>query len=193
MLLSRVFGGFRGSERCRHASARGFTMIELMVTLTILAVLTVVAAPSFNNALLSNRLAGVANSFTASTQLARSEAIKRNSTVRLCRSSTGTSCATTGTWAQGWIVFHDIDNDGTVGAGEPILQVQQAIQADYHFTTTSTGTPYSLKFAAIGGTADSATLLLCRATPSPGQQERVISISATGRISVTTTRTGTCV
>lgn len=188
----RISGGFRWQRRGRPAAACGFTMIELMVTMTILAVLTVVAAPSFNDALLSNRLAGVANSFSASAQLARSEAIKRNSVVRLCRSSTGTSCATTGSWQQGWIVFHDVDNDGAVGAGEAILQVQQAIPADYHFTTTSTGAPYSLSFRAIGGTADSATLLLCRATPSPGKQERTIAVSATGRTSVTTTRTGAC-
>ncbi len=160
--------------------------------MTILIVLTLVAAPSFNDAMLSNRLASVANSFSASAQLARSEAIKRNSAVRLCRSSTGTGCASSGTWQQGWIVFHDANNDGAVGSGEAILQVQQAAPADYHFTTTSTGTSYNLKFQAIGGTADSATLLLCRATPSAGRQERVISVSATGRTSVTTTRAGSC-
>jgi type IV fimbrial biogenesis protein FimT len=172
--------------------SRGFTLIELMVTLTILAVLTVVAAPSFNEALLGNRLAGVVNSFVASAQLARGEAIKRNSTVRLCRSADGASCATTGTWQQGWIVFHDANNDGIVNNGETILQVQQAAPAGYHFTTTSSGAPYSLKFQSMGGTADSATLVLCRATPTPGKQERTIKLTATGRASVTTTRAGVC-
>ena len=182
----------RNSPVRSSSSEGGFTLIELMVALTILAVLTVVAAPSFNDALLSNRLAGYANNFNASAQLARSEAIKRNATVLICRSSDGTSCASTGTWQQGWIVFHDANNNGAVDSGEAILQVQQAISSDYHFTTTSTGTSYALKFQSVGGTADNATLLLCRATPSPGRQERTISITATGRTAVATTRTGTC-
>lgn len=167
---------------------RGFTLIELMVTVAIIAVLAMVAAPSFNDAILSNKLASFSNSFVASTQLARSEAIKRNATVRVCRSANGTSCATDGTWQQGWIVFHDADNDGSVDAGETVIQVQAALSADYHFT----GDSYSLVFQPIGGGSTSASLTLCRATPSAGRQERTIGVGSTGRTSVSTTRTGVC-
>lgn len=166
----------------------GFTLIELMVTVGIIAVLAMIAAPSFNEAILSNKLAAFSNTFVASAQLARSEAIKRNSTVRVCRSTDGASCATTGTWQQGWVVFHDADNDGTVDSGETVIQVQAAISSDYHFT----GSEYSLVFQPSGAGATSTTLGLCRATPSPGKQERAISVSATGRTSVTTTRDGVC-
>lgn len=167
---------------------RGFTLIELMVTVAIIAVLAMVAAPSFNEAILSNKLASFSNSFVASTQLARSEAIKRNSTVRICRSGNGTSCATDGTWQQGWIVFHDADSDGSVDAGETVIQVQGGLSADYRFT----GDSYSLVFQSIGGGSTSASLVLCRATPSAGAQERSIGLSATARATVTTTRTGVC-
>ena len=56
-------------------------MIELMVTVAILAILGTIAAPSFNDVILGNKLAAYANNFVASAQLARSEAIKRNAAI----------------------------------------------------------------------------------------------------------------
>ena len=158
---------------------RGFTLIELMVTVSIVATLTLVAAPSFNDAFLSNKLASYANNFVASAQLARSEAIKRNATVTLCRSADAATCATSGGWQQGWIVK----------SGTTVIQQQAALSSDYLLT----GNVYSVAFQASGAGATSATLKLCRATPSPGAQDRDIKISATGRASVSKTTTGVCV
>jgi type IV fimbrial biogenesis protein FimT len=171
----------------------GFTMIELMVSLTVLGVLAAIALPSFNQAFLSNRLASFSNSFIASAQLARSEAIKRNASVKMCRSSNGTSCAATSGWQQGWIIFSDngaggnADN-GTVDSDETRIHYQQALSADYSFT----GDSYSVSFQPSGLVASTVNLVLCRLTPSPGSQERTISIGTTGRVSVATTRTGSC-
>lgn len=83
----------------------GFTLIELMVTIAVIAILTMVAVPSFSAAMLSNKLAGYANNFVASALLARSEAIKRNVAVTLCRSADLSTCASSGGWQQGWIVM----------------------------------------------------------------------------------------
>lgn len=172
----------------RAGPARGFTLIELLVTIAIVAILAALAAPSFNSAILSNKLAAFANNFVASAQLARSEAIKRNATVRICRSADGTNCASSGTWQQGWIVFRDVDNDSTVDADDTVIQVQQAMSSDYHFT----GDTYDLVFQPIGAGATSTTLTLCRALPSAGNQERIITLSATGRTSVKKETTGVC-
>lgn len=160
----------------------------MMVTVSVLGVLAAIAAPSFNNAILGNKLAAFANDFVGAAQLARSEAIKRNAVVHLCRSTDGASCAGSGTFQQGWIVFHDANDDGVVDSGERVVQTQKPISTDFHFTSNL----YSLKFQPTGAGATPAALTICRAWPSAGSQERTIQLSATGRASVTTTRTGTC-
>lgn len=166
----------------------GFTLIELMVTVAIIAILAMLAAPSFNEAILSNKLASFANNFVASATLARGEAVKRNATVKMCSSSSGAACATSGGWQQGWIVFNDLDDDGTLDSNETLIQRQQALAADYSFT----GNANSIAFQSVGVGTTAATLKLCRATPTAGNQERDIKVSATGRVSVAKTTTGVC-
>lgn len=86
--------------------ARGFTIVELMVTVALAAILLSVAVPSFRNMMVSNRLTTQANEVVASMNLARSEAVNRNANVSFCRatSDTATACVTAqGIW-QFWIV-----------------------------------------------------------------------------------------
>ncbi|MBI5277307.1 MAG: GspH/FimT family pseudopilin [Burkholderiales bacterium] len=165
-----------------------------MVGLCILGVLMLVAVPSFNDAILSNKLSSMANSFSASAQIGRSEAIKRNSgvnspngPVRMCRSSDGATCATSGAWEQGWIIFDDRDGDSVLDTDETLIFKQDALARGFLLT----GDSYSITFQGTGLTS-SGTFKLCRNAPSVGTQDRSIGLSASGRVSITKTATGTC-
>jgi type IV fimbrial biogenesis protein FimT len=83
----------------------GFTIIELMITVALASILLAVAVPSFTQMIVGNRLTTQTNDMVAAISLARSEAIKRNANVTLCRAASNlTDCVTaSGTW-QNWVI-----------------------------------------------------------------------------------------
>ena len=170
----------RFSRTAGNLVERGFTLVELLTVITVMAVLLMVAVPAFDGVRLSTRLNAYANSLIAGSQLARSEAIKRNSMVTLCASADGTTCATDGHWEAGWIVL----------SGTTLLRAQPGAAAGYQIRDA--GGLSSLSFDATGLGVNQATLTICRATPTAGNQERVVKISATGRTSITNTTNGSC-
>ena len=175
--MGRSRYGSRSRQGVRYRS-RGFTLVELITAVAVLAVLVALAVPNFNDATLSARLNGFANSLVASAQIARSEAIKRNSTITLCKSANGTSCAATGGWQQGWILLN----------GATVLQRQQALPTEFSITGGPAG---GLSFLPTVVGTTNATITVCRLTPV-GSEERVVTISGTGSAYVSITTAGTC-
>lgn len=107
---------------------RGFTLAELLVSIAVASIVLTVAAPSFEGMTLNNRQVGAVNQLVGMFHVARSEAVTRNRQITLCPSADGANCTAT-PWQSGAIVFVDIDNDGTVGAGDTILRIAPAFDA----------------------------------------------------------------
>lgn len=156
----------------------GFTLVEMFITVSVLAILYSIGAPAFQRIISDIRMTGQANDFTGSVLLARSEAIKRGKSVTLCQSSNGTACTNTN-WDQGWIIFVDNSNLGVVDAGETIIKVYSALKGGHTLVGTD-----DITFNANGQTSSTPiTLTLCR---SDGKvTNRVLTIAAySGRVQV---------
>ncbi|HEY0562889.1 MAG TPA: GspH/FimT family protein [Methylophilus sp.] len=128
---------------------------------------------------MSMSLRSNANNLVASIQLARSEAIKTNATVRLCASNDGLKCSEV--WTDGWIV---------INADNKVIQHQQGITPGYRIKEAGGLATLSFKPTGIGATQ--ASLTVCRLTPTVGTQERLVTVSVTGKPSVKKTTTGSC-
>lgn len=130
----------------------GFTLVELMITLLLAAIVLSYGVPAFRNLILNNRQAAYMNDILTSLMLARSEALKRHHSVTVCKSADHLACTTAGGWEQGWIVFDESNTQGTLGAvdaGETVIRAFQGFTNDAtlrgsqniqnHLTYASTG------------------------------------------------------
>ena len=170
----------RPCVRTMPRGVAGFTLIELMIVMVIVATVAILAGPGFMEASLNSRLKSSTNAFLSSVYSARGEAIKRNVPVRLCASADGSSCATSGDWEQGWVVLDPND---------VVIKHQQALPVGYKVTSTG---GLTLTFQPSGLASTLSTFKLCRSAPEPGGQERLVNVSGTGRPSVTKTTTAIC-
>jgi type IV fimbrial biogenesis protein FimT len=166
-------------------SAAGFTLVELMVTVAVLAIIAAIAYPSFTSVINSNRLAGAANDLLGDLQYARSEAIRRSAHVAVCASTDATTCAgAAGNWSS-WIVL--LDNPTAADEVLRVGHVKAPIQMLASPAIAANGG--SIVFRSNGMARDSTGALLaagigaCIATDSPKQNARVVQIGSGSRIS----------
>lgn len=162
----------------------GVTLIELMVVLAVSAILLSIGIPGFASFIGGSRLASATNELVSSLHLARSEAIKRNSRAALCKSASGVACSTSGGWQQGWIVFHDVNNNAALDAGEAVVLTQPALPSNLILTGNGPVSNY-ISYAPTGvarlvsGAWQFGTLTLCQQSDQGGARQ--IVISSTGR------------
>ena len=189
--------------------AHGFTLVELMVALAIVALLATLAAPSFSRLIASTRMSGNVNGFLADMRYARSESIRRGGGVTLCRSDApeaadpvcadasgpgGSGGQSNPGWISGWIVFHDLDNDGAKAPAETLLRVQSPITALNAIGDSNPG-PGRFRFTATGRLlrADAATTLHFGSAPLFAvDAQRTVCVNPGGRARIAGDGNATC-
>lgn len=186
---------------------RGFSLIEVIIAIAILAILVALAAPSLTSIINANRLSSVSNEFLATAESARMEAVRRNARVVVCKSinadtSSPTCNATAGNWA-GWLAYVD-DGGGTpanarnnvLNTGEDIVRVNTIpapvvvqVSPSISGTQTLVFRSDSLSRAAGGGLLE-ARVQACIVTTTPAMNARVLRIRSGSRMSVTQSNGG---
>ncbi len=171
--------------------SRGFSLIELMVTIAVLAVLVTIGLPSFQSSMRTNRVATGTNELLASLALARSEAIRNPGGAGICASEDGESCG--GEWNDGWLVWLDSDADGEPGDDERILR---HVEGTEHISVVEQALgvgaeAHKVMFDTRGLSTTDARQFVLQATDCRAGQSlvRTLSLSMVGQVNVTR---GTC-
>ncbi len=108
-----------------HCANRGFTVMELMITLAVLSVLVLVAVPNMTRLIESNRMMTAKNALIGSLQQARADAAVTTRNTVLCPSENGRQCLTTGDWSRGWLLYRDDNHNGRFDPVESLLLEHQ--------------------------------------------------------------------
>ena len=196
----------------RRRTQRGFTLIELMITVLVGIILIGLAVPSFEAVFNSSRITGQANEFVATLQLARMEAIRRNARVVVCPSTNGTSCqgGNPSSWT-GWVAFVDDggatnnyaggtsangvadSGDTTIDNGETVLRsglVNTSVLTVTSSPAISGSTGGAITFHSDGMARDvnnnplTGAFSVCMLTKHPEQNLSYVTINTGGRIAV---------
>jgi type IV fimbrial biogenesis protein FimT len=115
----------------------GYTLVEIIIAMTVAAVILTIGIPSFRFVTNSNRIAAEINGLLGDMQFARSEAIKEGVPVTVCVSTDGASCATNNlNWQSGWIVFSDLNGNAAVDTAASPPDVVLRVQTPFASTDT---------------------------------------------------------
>lgn len=173
-----------------NVKQQGLTIVELLIILAVIAIVVMISVPGSTVVLEHYRLKAASADLASSMNLAKQEAMLRNSTVKVCPSSNGRFCRSDGDWNHGWLVFSDGNGDGTV----------QEIEFIDSFSAPS----QRVKIVATGAVKNAASFTLAGLVPSSEAQEgafhvchegldsraKVVQIDTDGWVQVSRTESG---
>ncbi|MCD9005136.1 GspH/FimT family pseudopilin [Luteimonas sp. XNQY3] len=152
----------------RHGG--GFTLVELMVTVAVIAILSAVAVPAMTGLINRSRISGLTGEVVSALQLARSEAVRRNARVTLCPSADGLTCTNSVDWA-GWIIEA---RDNATGTDQVILA------GTAPSNTQVSGPAGGVVFRPSGLLVSQSQLTVCMPTNNPAANQRVVTVALSG-------------
>jgi type IV fimbrial biogenesis protein FimT len=186
---------FRTARLARRA--HGLTLLELLIGVSMLAILLALAAPDFGGWIRAYRLTLQTSDFSASLAYARSEALKRGTRVGMCKSAAPTAavpaCSTSGNWAAGWLVYVDHvhlagNTAGVIDGPDTVLRIGEPLQgasvaADNNLANWLAYTPDGL--AVAGGGSAAGTFRLCQGTKGQALVLNIVGRVTTSKVDCT--------
>ncbi len=164
---------------------RGFTIVELLVTLAVAALLAVLAGPSFFDVIQNNRITSATNHLAAQLNYARSEAVRLNRPVNVARKS-----ATTNDLSQGWTIYSDAgsatgNSAYSAGDGDVMLRDFEGYGGrDLEIFTNTPGNQW-IAFASNGALSEGGSTVAIAVCDSRGVTNgRLLTIGLTGRVTI---------
>lgn len=134
-----------GGANALRGLSRGFSLVELMVAVSIVAILLAMGVPAMQGFMTGRAVISQAEELVATLRLARSDALRLNSAVTVCAADTtaaSPTCAASvasATWNTGWLTFIDMNNDGELDSGEGVLRVQSPLKSVKAITSDTKG------------------------------------------------------
>lgn len=174
--------------------AAGFTLLEMLLTLALSALLMAVAVPTLSRLLSKAAVQSAADALVGDLRYARSEAIKRAGTVSVCSSAGGVACASSAAWRDGWMVFVDADGNGRLDPEDQILRVQERLEP---LASIGSATPANDKrfiaYQASGmARAAAQSFILTPSGAGSASLVRVVCVSMQGRAALRASGVSAC-
>ncbi|PCJ21668.1 MAG: hypothetical protein COB04_02885 [Gammaproteobacteria bacterium] len=166
-------------------ASRGYTLIEMMVTVSIAGVILSLAIPSYNNLVNDEYIAGASNQLLGAMRLARSEAVKRKTQVKVCAGNGGRQCAdVNNSWVNGWIVYVDTNNNDAIDDVDTVIKVMRP--AGNSLTITPDANLYNLNvtFFSKGQVSASGNFAFCDDRGSGFSRNLRLSLSGRAKVGV---------
>jgi type IV fimbrial biogenesis protein FimT len=182
--MNGVINKRHGSCPAPRYASRGVTLVEILVVMGIVAMLMAIGIPSYKYVTNANRISAEINGLLGDLQFARSEAIKEGRSVTVCVSSDQATClgATTTTWQSGWIVFSDLNGNGTVDAGDLLLRAQATFKGTDSLSANNSVGVITFNREGFATSIANGTLITLHASPASQGSTRCLSVTLVGLV-----------
>lgn len=171
-----------GNKPNTHNRELGVYILDMMIALAVSANLLWAAVPTYSYVVHKNDIKSVTNRLFMSLNNARSEALRRSSSIRICPSANGSSCRNDGDWSDGWLVFEDVNANNAPGSAEIIEFIYELDgNVDVQVSTSlSDFVQFQPTGIAVGSSGNTGEFKLCHADSN--SYSTAVSISVTGQV-----------